>query len=120
MATSIYSWFYSYQYSNNTIFAKGIIDSTGYVQRPIFNQEGQESEQDSFDLQLKTKKAIIYGIKTKQDQLILLGEKSKRVNDSTIFIENARITTSDKKKPDYHIGVRKIKFVPNKKSSRRI
>ena len=34
-------------YKKNTIYAKGIIDSTGYVQRPVFKQGGQESEQDS-------------------------------------------------------------------------
>ena len=34
-------------YKKNVLFAKGIKDSTGYVQRPIFKQGNQESEQDS-------------------------------------------------------------------------
>ena len=37
-------------YKKSTLFAKGIIDSTGYIQRPIFKQGGQESEQDSICL----------------------------------------------------------------------
>ncbi|WP_379664755.1 putative LPS assembly protein LptD [Pseudotenacibaculum haliotis] len=103
-------------YLNNTIFAKGIKDSTGYKQRPIFKQGGQESEQDSMLYNFKTKKAIIYGIKTTQDPgVIVLGEKAKRVNDSTIFMRNIRFTTSDKENPDYYIGVNKAKVVPKKK-----
>ena len=103
-------------YLKNTLFAKGIKDSTGYIQRPIFKQANQESEQDSMIYNFKTKKAIIYGIKTKQEPgIFVLGEKAKRVNDSTIFMRNIKFTTSDKDKPDYYIGVNKAKFVPKKK-----
>lgn len=103
-------------YINNTLFAKGIVDSTGYTQRPVFTQGGQESEQDSMKYNFKTKKAIIYGIKTKQEPgIIVLGEKAKRVNDSTIYMRKIRFTTSDKENPDYYIGVNKAKVVPKKK-----
>jgi lipopolysaccharide assembly outer membrane protein LptD (OstA) len=103
-------------YLNNTLFAKGIQDSTGYVQRPVFKQGNQESEQDSMKYNFKTKRAIIYGIKTKQDPgVIVLGEKAKRVNDSTLYMRNIRFTTSDKDIPDYYIGVEKAKVVPQKK-----
>ncbi|MFY0629265.1 MAG: LPS-assembly protein LptD [Flavobacteriaceae bacterium] len=103
-------------YLKNTLFAKGIKDSTGYTQKPVFKQGGEESEQDSMIYNFKSKKAIIYGIKTKQEPgIIVLGEKAKRVNDSTIYMRNIRFTTSDKENPDYYIGVKKAKVVPNKK-----
>ena len=103
-------------YLNNTLYAKGIKDSTGYIQRPVFKQGGQESEQDSMVYNFKTKKAIIYGIKTKQEPgVYVLGEKAKRVNDSTLFMRNIKFTTSDKDNPDYYIGVSKAKVVPKKK-----
>ena len=103
-------------YIKNTLFAKGIKDSTGYIQKPIFKQGGQESVQDSMLYNFKTKKAIIYGIKTRQEPgMYVLGEKAKRVNDSTIYMRNIRFTTSDKDNPDYYIGVKKAKVVPNKK-----
>lgn len=103
-------------YLNNTLYAKGIKDSTGYIQRPVFKQGGQESEQDSMVYNFKTKKAIIYGIKTKQEPgVYVLGEKAKRVNDSTIYMRNIKFTTSDKDNPDYYIGVKKAKVVPKKK-----
>ena len=103
-------------YIKNTLFAKGIKDSTGYSQRPVFKQGSQESEQDSMVYNFKTKKAIIYGIKTKQEpEMFVLGEKAKRVNDSTIYMRKIKFTSSDKEKPDYYIGVKKAKVVPNKK-----
>lgn len=102
-------------YKKNTLFAKGIIDSTGYVQRPVFKQGSEESEQDSIIYNFKSKKTIIYGLKTKQGEMFTYGEKTKRVNDSTIYIRKIRFTTSEKKNPDYYIGTNKAKIVPGKK-----
>ncbi|MGY0407836.1 MAG: putative LPS assembly protein LptD [Polaribacter sp.] len=102
-------------YTKNTLFAKGIIDSTGYVQRPIFKQGSQESEQDSIIYNFKTKRALIYGLKTKQGEMFTYGEKTKRLNDSTIYIRKIRFTTSEKKNPDYYIATNKAKLVPGKK-----
>ncbi|QNM86868.1 LPS-assembly protein LptD [Polaribacter pectinis] len=102
-------------YNKNTLFAKGIKDSTGYVQRPVFKQGGQESEQDSIIYNFKSKRALIYGLKTKQGEMFTYGEKTKRVNDSTIYIRKIRFTTSEKENPDYYIATDKAKLVPGKK-----
>ncbi|WP_298881213.1 putative LPS assembly protein LptD [uncultured Polaribacter sp.] len=102
-------------YKKNTLFAKGIIDSTGYVQRPIFKQGNQESEQDSMIYNFKSKRALIYGLKTKQGEMFTYGDKTKRVNDSTIYIRKIKFTTSEKKVPDYYIATDKAKLVPGKK-----
>jgi len=100
---------------NNTLFAKGIKDSLGYTQRPVFKQDSQESEQDSILYNFKTKRAIIYSIKSNQSGMITYAKKTKRVNDSTIFLQNLKFTTSDKVNPDYYIKTRKAKLVPGKK-----
>jgi hypothetical protein len=102
-------------YKKNTLFAKGIKDSTGYTQRPIFKQGGQESEQDSILYNFKSKRALIYGLKTKQGEMFTYGEKTKRVNDSTIYVRKIRFTTSEKENPDYYIATDKAKLVPGKK-----
>ncbi len=103
-------------YKNNTVYAKGIKDSLGnYIQRPQFKQGNQESEQDSILFNLKTKKALVYGVKTDQNGIITYGEKTKRVNDSTVYMRKLRFTTSKKKEPDYHIATNKAKLVPGKK-----
>ena len=102
-------------YKKNTLFAKGIIDSIGYTQLPIFKQGEQESEQDSIIYNFKSKRALIYGLKTKQGEMFTYGKKTKRVNDSTIFVRKIRFTTSEKKVPDYYIATNKAKLVPGKK-----
>jgi len=102
-------------YKKNTLFAKGIKDSISYNQRPIFKQGSEESEQDSIIYNFKSKRAIIYGLKTKQGEMFTYGEKTKRVNDSTVYIRKIRFTTSDKKNPDYYIATDKAKLVPGKK-----
>ncbi|CAL2055610.1 LPS-assembly protein [Tenacibaculum sp. 190524A05c] len=102
-------------YKNNTVYATGIKDSTGYVQRPVFKQGNQESEQDSILYNFKSEKALIYGIKTVQGEMITYGEKTKRINDSTVYMSKLRFTTSKKKIPDYYIATNKAKLVPGKK-----
>ncbi|WP_299103895.1 putative LPS assembly protein LptD [uncultured Tenacibaculum sp.] len=102
-------------YKNNLVYAKGIKDSTGYQQRPVFIQGGQKSEQDSIIFNFKTKKALVYGVKTEQGGIITYGEKTKRVNDSTIYMRRLKFTTSQKKIPDYYIATNKAKLVPGKK-----
>ncbi len=102
-------------YKNNTVYAKGIKDSLGYHQRPVFKQGSQESEQDSILFNFKTKKALVYGVKTVQGGIITYGEKTKRVNDSTIYMRRLRFTTSQKDNPDYYIQTNKAKLVPGKK-----
>jgi lipopolysaccharide assembly outer membrane protein LptD (OstA) len=102
-------------YKKNTVFAKGIKDSIGYTQRPVFKQGGQESEQDSLIYNFKSKRALIYGLKTKQGEMFTSGEKTKRVNDSTVYVRKIRFTTSGKEIPDYYIATDKAKLVPGKK-----
>ena len=104
-------------YITNTVRARGIKDSTGngYTQRPVFVQGGEESEQDSIIFNFKTERAIIYGLKTKQGEMFTYGTKTKRVNDSTIYVRKIKFTTSEKPKPDYYIGTEKAKLVPGKK-----
>ena len=100
-------------YIKNTLFAKGIKDSLGYNQRPVFKQGSEESEQDSMIYNFKTKKALIYGLKTKQGEMFTFGKKTKRVNDSTIYVRDIKFTTSEKL--DYYIGTSKAKIIPGKK-----
>lgn len=103
-------------YNTNTVVARGIKDSVGnYSQLPVFKQGGEESSQDSIVFNFKTEKALIYGLTTEQDGIYTLGEKTKKMNDSTIFVRKIRFTTSDKANPDYYLETQKAKVVPNKK-----
>jgi len=103
-------------YKTNTVTAKGIPDEEDkYSQLPVFKSKGNETTQDSLIFNYKTKKAIIYGLETSQDGINTLGEKTKRVNDSTIFVRNIVFTTSDPRNPDYYLKTTKAKIIPGKK-----
>lgn len=101
----------------NEVYAFGIPDSTGaYSQRPIFTQAQNTVEPDSIRFNFDTEKALIYNSRTEQGGFKVLGEVTKRENDSVYFMENVRFTTSENASdPDYYFYARKIKFVPGKK-----
>jgi len=103
-------------YAKNLAYAKGIIDSLGnYIQRPTFKQGSQESVQDSLIYNFKTKKAVVFGARTEQQGMIIDALMTKRVNDSTMYMNRAEFTTSKKKRRDYFIRSNNIKVTPNKK-----
>ncbi len=103
-------------YKKNLIFARGIKDSTGYKQLPYFKQGREESTQDSLLVNYDTERALIWGLSSEQDNgVIVSSEVSKKINDSTVYVRDIKITTSKKKIKDYYIGINKAKIIPNKK-----
>lgn len=101
----------------NEVYAYGIPDSTGaYSQRPVFTQGNQTIEPDSIRFNFDTERALVYNSRTEQANFNVLGEVTKRENDSVYFMQNVRFTTSeDVENPDYYFYARRIKFVPDKK-----
>jgi len=101
----------------NEVYAYGIPDSTGaYSQRPIFTQAQNTVEPDSIRFNFNSKKALIYNSRTEEGGFKVVGEITKRENDSVYFMKNVRFTTSENvEDPDYYFYARKIKFVPKKK-----
>ncbi|GAA4270393.1 putative LPS assembly protein LptD [Hyunsoonleella aestuarii] len=103
-------------YSKNEVYAKGIKDSTGYTQSPIFNQAGNVVEPDSILFNTETEKALIYNSVSEQGEGTVIASITKRENDSVYFIKNAKYTTAeDLEDPEYYIKLRKAKVVPGKK-----
>ena len=106
-------------YETNTVFAKGIIDSSGtYTQIPVFIQGTNEVIPDSIKFNFNTQQALIYGSRVQDEGtgFKIKNEVSKRVNDSVVFMRNVKFTTSDNvDDPEYYFYARKVKFVPGKK-----
>lgn len=104
-------------YEKNEVYAGRLKDSTGkYTQYPYFKQGDNVIEPDSIRFNTKTGKALIWNTKSKQGEMILRSEISKRENDSVIFFKNARFTTSTNiDKPEYYFLSRRAKLVPGKK-----
>ncbi len=104
-------------YSKNEVYAGRLKDEKGnYTQYPKFKQGQNEVEPDSIRFNFKTKKALVFNSRTKQGELNIIAEKSKKENDSVYFMKGAKLTTSeDLEKPEYYFLARKAKFVPGKK-----
>ena len=104
-------------YKKNEVYAGRIKDSLGeYSQHPVFKQGESVVEPDSIRFNFDTEKALIFNSKTEQSGFHILGETTKKENDSVIFMSKARFTTSkDPDNPEYYFQSNKIKFVPKKK-----
>ncbi len=104
-------------YDKNEVYAGRIRDSLGKLsQYPNFKQGPSVVEPDSIRFNFKTKKALVWNSRTKQDEMNVIAELSKRQNDSVYFMKRARFTTAaDLDDPEYHFLTRKAKLVPGKK-----
>lgn len=106
-----------YDYEKEEIYAGRIKDSLGnLIQPPVFKQGSQTVEPDSIRFNMNSKKAIIWNTRTQYTEFNIKAEKSKRINDSLIYMRNIRFTTSeDVDNPEYYFQTNKLKLVPGKK-----
>jgi len=104
-------------YEKKEVYAGRIPDSTGKLtQRPVFIQGNTTTENDSIRFNFETKKALVWNTYTKDGDIQLISEVSKKVNDSVTFFKNLKITTAeDIRNPEYYILAKKGKIVPGKK-----
>ena len=76
-------------YEKNEVYAGRLKDSAGvYSQFPYFKQGENIIEPDSIRFNTKTGKAQIWNTRSKQGEMFLRSEVSKRENDSVIFFKN--------------------------------
>lgn len=101
----------------NEVYAYGIIDSAGtYTQKPVFTQATNVVKPDSIRFNFDTERALVFNSRTEQGEFKVLGQITKRENDSVYYMKNVKFTTSeDLENPDYYFYARRIKFVPDKK-----
>lgn len=103
-------------YSKNLVYAGRIKDSTGYSQRPVFKQGENIIEPDSIVFNTESKKALVFNSRTEQQGFKVYSPRTKKENDSTYFMADARFTTAeDEDDPEYQFVTTKLKLVPNKK-----
>jgi hypothetical protein len=103
-------------WDKNMICAKGLKDSTGrYIRYPVWKQGGDTYVTDSMCYNMKSKKAMIYGIATKQGEGVLTGDTSKRTEEA-IYLKNGIYSTCDRKHPHFYINARKLKVIPDDKA----
>ena len=103
-------------YSKNEVYAKGIDSAGVYSQRPMFVQGPNRVEPDSIRYNFNSEKALVYNSRSEQSGFNVISEVTKKVNDSVIYLQNVRFTTSKNiDDPEYYFYTRRAKFIPRKK-----
>lgn len=102
---------------SSLVRANGTSDSTaegGIKGKPEFSLGGQEYSSDSMAFNFKSKKGMIKGVYTQQEEGYLTGAKAKRDSSGVVYIQHGRYTTCDKPHPDFYIALSRAKVRPGK------
>ena len=101
----------------STVRATGTIDSTaegGIKGKPVFTMGKDEYKSDTMAFNFKSKKGLIKGIYTEQQDGFLSGEVGKRDSTGSVYLQHGRYTTCDKAHPDFYIALSRAKVRPGK------
>ena len=101
----------------STVRATGTADSTeegGIKGKPVFTMGKDEYKSDTMAFNFKSKKGLIKGVYTEQQDGFLSGEVGKRDSSGSIYLQHGRYTTCDKAHPDFYIALSRAKVRPGK------
>ena len=101
----------------STVRATGTVDSTaegGIKGKPVFTMGKDEYKSDTMAFNFKSKKGLIKGIYTEQQDGFLSGEVGKRDSMGSVYLQHGRYTTCDKPHPDFYIALSRAKVRPGK------
>lgn len=110
---------------NNIATAEGLMDSitrkvTGL---PYFEDGEQKFESERLKYNFKKGKGIIYGARTQQSDMYIVGDRTKYISQETkkdtlsndiIYSSDALVTTCNHPEPHFGFRAKKIKVVPDK------
>ena len=101
---------------SNLVHATGRMDTTTHklTGTPVFKMGSDEYESDTMAFNFKTKKGLITGVYTQQDEGFLTSEISKRGSDGEMFLQHGRYTTCDDPHPDFYLAMSRAKVRPGK------
>ena len=105
----------------NEVYAGRIADSAGnLVQAPSFKQADNLIYPDSIRYNFDTEKALIWNSKSGQNGMDVFARLTKKENDSTFYLRDARVSTAGQvlgnitEGLDYYFRVRRAKVIPGK------
>ena len=100
---------------SSLVHATGSKDTTGNVfGTPVFVMGSDTYESDTMAFNFKTKKGLISGVYTQQDEGFLTSEISKRNDKGEMFIKHGKYTTCDHPHPDFYLALSRGKVRPGK------
>ena len=100
---------------SSLVHATGSRDSTGAIfGTPVFEMGSDKYESDTMAFNFKTKKGLITGVYTQQEDGFLTSEISKRNDKGEMFLMHGKYTTCDDPHPDFYIAMSRAKVRPGK------
>jgi hypothetical protein len=98
------------------VYARGKKDSVGdYRGRPNFKQGNEVFDSDTLKYSFDSKKGLVYGLVTKQEDGYLHSEKTKILPDKEVNVKNGKFTTCDQEHPHFYVAMTKALVIPNDK-----
>jgi len=102
--------------SNNLLFAAGRPDTSGKLKgTPVFREGNNEFKADELTYNIKTKKALVKNIITKQDEGLVHSSYTKLLEDGTSNIAKSTYSTCEADTPHFYINMPKARVYPGKK-----
>ena len=102
--------------SNNLLFAAGRPDTSGKLKgTPVFREGNNEFKADELTYNIKTKKALVKNIITKQDEGLVHSSYAKLLEDGTSNIAKSTYSTCEADTPHFYINMPKARVYPGKK-----
>ena len=101
---------------SSLVHATGSKDTTTneLVGTPVFKMGNDEYQSDTMAFNFKTKKGLISGVYTQQEEGFLTSELSKRGANGEMFLQHGRYTTCDDPHPDFYLAMSRAKVRPGK------
>lgn len=109
--------FIEFDFEKRTVFAKGLLDSTGKLYgTPVFIEGDQKYNSETMTFNFDTKKGVITKVFTEDAMGFIHGSKIKKMDDNTINIKSGSYTTcSNPDHPHYEFHFGKAKVIPDDK-----
>ena len=109
--------FIEFDFEKRTVFAKGLLDSTGKIYgAPIFIEGDKKYQSESMTFNFETKKGIITKVFTEDAMGYIHGARIKKMDDNSVNIKSGSFTTcSNPEHPHYEFHFGKAKVIPNDK-----
>lgn len=101
---------------SSIVHATGVRDTTSgeIVGTPVFKMGSDTYESDTMAFNFKTKKGLITGVYTEQQDGYLTSELSKRMDNGEMYLMHGRYTTCDNPHPDFYLALSRAKVRPGK------
>ncbi len=100
-----------YNADTRTVFATGVIDSSGVMQgKPVMKEGSNNYEMESLFYNFISRKARINNMVTQDEQGFLHGTRLKKMPDNSVNIKGGKYTTCDAEEPHFYLNMTNAKI----------